>query len=128
VPSPRGRTKARQRQWMRRRSVGSISFGSSGNQVQASVAVVDGRWRRRVIPGRWPVIAVGRSVITRGITGCIAAIRRDRGPDAEAEETADYRRPGGATAAAVVMVTPITPITPITPVPMFSMNGRGDRQ
>jgi hypothetical protein len=98
--------------------MGSISFGSSSNQVQASVAIVD-RWRRRrVIPGRWPVIAVGRRGI---ITGCIAAIRCDRGPDAEAEETADYRRPGCATAAVVM-------ITPITPVPMFSMNGRGYRQ
>jgi hypothetical protein len=47
-------------------------------------------------------------------------VRRDRGTHAKADETADYRRPGSATATATVVM--------ITLVPTFGMNGRGYRQ
>jgi hypothetical protein len=91
-----------------------------GSGSWRSIPVVDRRRGRRVIAGRRPVVAIRWSVVAWGVAwrAVITAVRSDRGADAETHETADYRRPGRATSAVVM----------ITSVPTFGMNGRGYRQ
>src|ERR1700719_1669891 len=88
-----------------------------------SVAVIDGRRHRRVVGRGRAVIAVGRRVITR--RAIIAAIRRDRGTEAETHEAADDRRARGV---AVVVVVVVTPAMSPPAMPVFRMGRRAHCQ